>query len=442
MKKILDKFEFIDKKLVIKDKLFKVFEYDYIFFRIGLFFLPSAFPIAGFFIIFSLISQTLKRRDLILKDKFNKSLILISGLMIISCLFQNLFNVYIKDYEIKSYLTWIGLFNWIPFFWLFWSAQGFLKTKNDRDIVSILITLSTIPVIISGILQYYFNLVGPFRFLDGLIIWYQRPIDEISGLTGLFNHANYAGSWLTIILPLCIAQAFNNSDKFLKKNIFRIILVGIFLCIILTNSRNAWGSAILTIPLIFGIYSIKWFLPILLFISSIILVTTKNIFKGNIQEFFREILPNRIWLEFTNEGFSQLDVTRVEILNAALRVIINNPFFGTGAASFPIIYEYETGFWKGHSHNLITELSISYGLPTTIILLTFIGYILYNSFKKIFFKTNILNNDKAFFAATTVFVFSQLVDIQYFDGRISIVFWILLAGLKCIQDEHKLVPDQ
>ena len=426
---------------MIKDKLSTVFYYDYIFFRIGLFFLPSAFPIASLFIIIALISQTFKRRDSFLKDKFNKTLIFISVLMIISCLIQNLFNIYIKDYGIENYLTWIGLFNWIPFFWLFWSAQEFLKTKSDRNILSLILTLSTIPVILSGIAQNYFDLVGPFRFFNGLIIWYQRPIDEISGLTGLFNHANYAGSWLTLILPLCIAQSFNNTKKIFTKNFFRIILAGIFLCIVLTNSRNAWGSAILTIPLIFGIYSIKWFIPFITFISTIILVTTKNIFKGGIQDFLREILPDKIWLEFTNEGFSQLDATRFEILNAALRVIINNPFFGTGAASFPVIYEFETGFWKGHSHNLITELSISYGLPCTVILIILIGYILINSFKVLYIKEKSKINDKAFFVASTVFIFSQLVDIQYFDGRISIVFWLLLAGLKCILDENILISN-
>ena len=36
-----------------------------------------------------------------------------------------------------------------------------------------------------------------------------------------------------------------------------------------------------------------------------------------------------------------------------------------------------------------------------------------------------------------IFLISQLVDVQYFDGRISIIFWILLAGLKCIIDESK-----
>ena len=424
---------------MIKENLNKIFNKDFIFFRLGIFFIPSAIALAGFFIIISLISQTLKRRDEFLRDKINIALIFITFLMIISCIIQNLFNKYNTDYEIENYLTWIGLFNWIPFFWVFWSSQAFFKTKNDRENISLILIFSTIPVIISGILQYYFNFVGPFEFLNGLIIWYQRPIDEISGLTGLFNHANYAGAWLTIILPLCLSQSFNSSKKYLKKNVFKTILVAIILCIILTNSRNAWGSAILTLPLVFGISSIRWFLPLILSISTFILVVTNNIFKGSFQEFLRNNIPDKIWLEFTDLGFSGLNVTRLEILHSAFRVIINNPFFGTGAASFPIIYEFETGFWKGHSHNLFTELSISYGLPSTVILITFLGFILFTSFKNLYRKKENNIKDRAFFVAILVFLLSQLVDIQYFDGRISLVFWLLLAGLKSINDENKLI---
>jgi len=38
-----------------------------------------------------------------------------------------------------------------------------------------------------------------------------------------------------------------------------------------------------------------------------------------------------------------------------------------------------------------------------------------------------------------IFLLSQLIDIQYFDGRISLVFWLLLAGLKCNIDENKFI---
>ena len=199
---------------MIKDKLSQIFNKDYIFFRLVIFFIPSAFPIAGFLIIITLISQTIKRRHTFLNDKLNIFLIVISLLMLSSCIVQNLLNKYDTFLEIENYLTWVGLFNWIPFFWVFWSSQEFFKTKNDRNITSSILIFSTIPLIISGILQYYFDFVGPYKFLNGLIIWYQRPIDEISGLTGFFNHANYAGAWLVIILPfVVILSSTSNIDE-------------------------------------------------------------------------------------------------------------------------------------------------------------------------------------------------------------------------------------
>ena len=65
--------------------------------------------------------------------------------------------------------------------------------------------------------------------------------------------------------------------------------------------------------------------------------------------------------------------------------------------------------------------------------------LLYNSFKKIYHYPLKNINEKAYWAASFIFLISQLVDVQYFDGRISIVFWLLLAGLKTIIDEKKLI---
>ena len=412
---------------------------DKALFKIGIFLLPSAFALSTILIIPSLFIQGYKKRKSILKDRYNLILCSISILMILSCIAQNLFIKNNTGLVIEKYLTWIGLFNWIPFFWFFYTSQGFLKTKSDRISISYILTLGTIPVIISGIGQYFFNWIGPFKFLNGFIVWYQRPINEISGLTGLFNHANYAGSWLTIILPLCIAQIFNTSKNKFKSFLLSFILLGIIICIFLTNSRNAWGSSIFSIPLIFGISSLWWFLPFVFFITSIILITTQNIFKGELQEILKIIIPKKVWLEFTNEGFHGIDVTRLEILNAANKIILNNPLFGTGAGSFTLIYEFNTNIWKGHSHNIFVELAISYGLPSTILIIYFLCLIFIRSFKKLFKDPKTDMNDKSFWAAGFIFIISQMVDIQYFDGRISLVFWILIAGLKCAIEEKEKI---
>ena len=40
--------------------------------------------------------------------------------------------------------------------------------------------------------------------------------------------------------------------------------------------------------------------------------------------------------------------------------------------------------------------------------------------------------DQAWLLSFTLLVLMHLVDIQYFDGKISVLFWILLAGLRNI----------
>ncbi len=422
---------------------YKNFKFQYIFtkeiniFRTGLFFLPSAPSIASLFIIISLLINNFKRKASFFKDNSNFLIILITLLMLLSSLVQTFFIQNSYSEVLNKNSSWIGLFNWIPFFWIFCSSQEFFKSKEDRILSSLILCLSTIPVIFSGIGQTFFNWHGPLELLNGAIIWYQRPIDAISGLTAQFNHANYAGSWFTFILPLCIAQSFNQTSDKNKKYFLRFILAGIMSCIFLTNSRNAWGSSILSIPLVLGTSSLQWFLPSLLFTFTLILVTTQNLFQSGIQTLLREIIPNKVWQEFTYEGFKNLDATRLEILQEAFRVIINNPLFGTGAASFTIIYQLEKGFWKGHSHNILTELSISYGIPCTLILVYFISRILVKSFQYIYIKDNKNIFDRSIWTAVVVFLLSQQIDIQYFDGRISLLFWILLAALKCINNENK-----
>ena len=424
---------------------YKNFKFKYILtkeiniFRTGLFFLPSAPSIASLFIVISLLISSFKRKASWFKDNSNFLVILITFLMLLSSVVQIFFIKSSYSEVLNKNSSWIGLFNWIPFFWIFCSSQEFLKSKEDRICSSLILCLSTIPVIFSGIGQTFFNWHGPLKLLNGAIIWYQRPIDAISGLTAQFNHANYAGSWFTFILPLCIAQSFNQTSDKNKKYFLRFILVGIISCIFLTNSRNAWGSSILSIPLVLGTSSFQWFFPSILFIFTLILVTTQNFFESGIQNLLRNIIPNKVWQEFTYEGFKNLDVTRLEILQEAFRVIINNPLFGTGAASFTIIYQLEKGFWKGHSHNILTELSISYGIPCTVILVYFISRILVKSFHNIYIKDKKNIFDRSIWTAVIIFLLSQQIDIQYFDGRISLVFWILLAGLKCINDQNNSI---
>ena len=102
--------------------------------------------------------------------------------------------------------------------------------------------------------------------------------------------------------------------------------------------------------------------------------------------------------------------------------------------------EIQENIWKGHSHNLILELAVSYGIPSAIMLFITILILLVISGKILFKKSKdqkYLNlYDRAIWASIFFFLVSQTVDVQYFDGKISIFIGILFAGLKCIHDEQ------
>ena len=190
------------------------------------------------------------------------------------------------------------------------------------------------------------------------------------GLTGPFNNQNYAGAWLTIIWPFSIAFAIEKTRSFVKKSNAIFFLLTIGLAAILTNSRNAWGSIVLALPLVLSISSLYWLLPVIFLLSLGLTISSNDFFTGDLQEKFRSIIPNKIWMEFTQK----VDITRLDIFIRSLKISLLEPIFGLGGASFPVVYEIQNNIWKGHP-NLLLELAISYGYPTTILLFSiFIFY--------------------------------------------------------------------
>ena len=130
------------------------------------------------------------------------------------------------------------------------------------------------------------------------------------------------------------------------------------------------------------------------------------------------------------------NLSRFSIWGKAINLILDKPFFGWGAASFPVLYFAQYGEWIWHPHNLFLELSISYGLITSLLVFIFIGILLFKSFRNIYKSNN--SFEKAWFTSIVVFLIHHSFDVVYFDARISTIFWILLAGLKGISNQQKI----
>ena len=235
-----------------------------ILFYIGLFLLPSAFTISAIFFLISLIISTLKFKKNYLNDFWNIPFLLSGFLLILSSLVHTFFNKHLLTYDLNSSLTWIGLGNWLPFFWCFWGFQPYLDTPQKRKNCGLILIAGSFPIIISGLGQSFFNWDGPFQTLYGLIIWYQRPIDNIFGLTGLFNNPNYAGSWLNSIWPFCLASLITLKKDNFKKASNYFFTFGICLATVLTNSRAAWIGIFLSSTLIYGKKRLKYVMSLIL----------------------------------------------------------------------------------------------------------------------------------------------------------------------------------
>tara|TARA_Y100001978_G_C23702861_1_gene442404 strand:+ start:147 stop:1445 length:1299 start_codon:yes stop_codon:yes gene_type:complete len=406
-------------------------------FRIGILTLPSAFFVSVIILLSSLIIGFLIHENKFYRDKWNYPFVFLSILMPIICLLQQL-NFATQNQlmgEWNPSLSWIGLFNWLPFFFIFWGFQPYLSTPERRKIAAKFFIFGTIPVLVSGIGQYLFNWHGPLETLYGLIIWYQRPISIDGGLTALFNNQNYAGAWFNIVWPFCIASFVEVTHNKLKASISLLIAISISVCIVLTNSRNAWGGLVLTLPLVLGTSAIYWFVIIGLLLFAILVASSSSEIFFNFRNYFESIIPEKILSEFNQSNFLDRE-TRLKIWLYGLKMAFNKPLLGWGAAIFPILYFSEFEKMIIHSHNLFIELSVSYGLIVSLVLLVTILVLIVLSYKKLNIQKSysLVNSslyfEKAWWASFIVLFFSQLIDVQYFDGRISISYWILLSGLR------------
>ena len=414
----------------------------YLAFLIGIFLLPTALGISIIFFIISLVISFLKPINFF-KDKWNYPFLLSGFLMFISTIMHFKIPQEYKSFELDPNLSFLGLINWIPFFLCFWGFQKYLNTPEKRILTAKILISGSIPVIFSGVLQLL-NINGPFQLLNGFIIWFQKPLSEVGSISGLFNNQNYAGLWMVMVWPFCLFELKEKHKNRRNKYLTKFIALTFIVFISLTDSRNALLGLIISSPIVLGTASLIWYLPTIIILISLLGIAVIPIFPTDLQIIVKSIIPSRLYTLFSEIGFENLATyPRISKWTAAIGLIIKKPIFGWGAASFPILYKAQSGEWFGHAHNLPIELALSYGILTSLIIFSTVTLLLILSFKKInhLFNSNKFNRirifQKAWCASTLIFLLSHLFDIQYFDARISIFSWILLAGLRAFIMEEK-----
>ena len=420
---------------------------EYIFlgqicFLIGISLLPSALPISVFFLLISIFISLFKNANRFLEDKWNICLLILSLIMIISYIFKVLT---IDNEEIVHLIkgSWIDLFNWLPLFLTFYTFQSYLANSKQRILFCKALLIGSIPVIFSCITQNWLNWYGPFTTFFGLITWFQKPFENPeSGITGLFNNPNYTSYWLATILPFACFILIRNKSKKYKFLIYLLNSFLIFYLLILTSSRNGLFSISISTLLVFSSKLI--FSLISIAFSALILI---NLFKSLLPLHIIEIIETLIPTKLLTKTFSISELNlhylhRFDTYKKTILFILQKPFFGWGASTFTIMYFLKSKIsLTTHTHNIFLEVAYNYGVFASVIFTIFVLKLLYESYKiiKVNNKIGIDSINKFWITSAFCSIIFHLNDMPYYDGKINLLFWILLSGLKCIIDEDRKI---
>lgn len=392
-------------------------------FQLGLLLLPSSALLAGAVLVVAMVLGSIGRRPW-WHDSNNLLLLLVTAFMLAGCFRAE-----------RTSLAWAGLANWLPFFWGFWGFQPYVSTVASRRKAAQWLVAGTVPVILTGLGQMWGAWKGPWQLLGGLIIWHLSPGGEPEGrLSGLFDYANIAGSWLALVWPLSLACLLRQGAPRWQRALTLLIAVGVVVSLLLTDSRNAWGALLLAAPLVAGPASWLWLLPLLLLALTPLLLATLPGVPLALQDAGRALVPEGIWsrLSDVKHAADRLPAsTRLSQWGAALGLIRERPWLGWGAAAFTVLYPQRTGQWHGHPHNLPIELAVSFGIPVAVLLVGFVIGLLARSASRGMIGSALF--ERAWWAAALILLSLHATDIPLYDSRINIAGWILLAGSSCRQ---------
>lgn len=392
----------------------------WVLFQLGLFLLPSSALLASLLLFPALLVGSVRGDGPFWADPWNAPLLFASAAMLLGC-----FGAY------SGSLAWAGLANWLPFFWGFWGFQPFVAEARARRRAALCLVAGTVPVLVTGLGQLWWGWQGPWQVFGGLIIWFVTPGGEPSGrLSGLFDYANIAGAWLAMVWPFALAALVQPGLSLRRRAVVLVLAAAQVAALLLTESRNAWGALVLAVPVVLGPLSWPWLLPLLLLALLPVLLAVLPGVPLVLQQPARVLVPDGIWSRLSDSRYGAeraLASTRLSQWGVALQLIGQRPWLGWGAAAFSVLYPLRTGKWHGHAHNLPLELAVSHGLPVALAVIGLVLALLITSLRLglrgLF--------ERAWWAAVLILVVLHGTDMPFFDSRLNIAGWILLAGLRC-----------
>ena len=317
-----------------------------------------------------------------------------------------------------------GIFNWLPFFWLFWSLSIYLRDKNNIRCVAMSLVYGTIPVLIIGFSQLIFRFDESLRIFGSFIVWHVLDNGEF---TGVFYNRNICAAWLAVSFPFFVAaigSQIHSKEDISKKVVASLALFSVTLAIVLTNSRNAVGSLILgSSGMISDIFLARHSIGGVKFSRlSIALFAFPVVFSFCICLGLVDPVLDALGRFFADEN-------RLEIWRFGVLIASSNFLVGSGPGGFTgyvsLLSPFDKSFY--HVHSLPLDLWVSYGFFALAVFLVYVFYWLFAAVRSGMLQESLFS--KAWIIAFVLLVIIHATDLPYLDARINLVGWILFAGI-------------
>lgn len=359
---------------------------------------------------------------------------LLTGLLILSAI--------MADSSADAYL---GLFNFLLFFFGFAGLSALIQAPAQLGRLAWLLVIPSVPVCLIGLGQMMLGWWGFRQVLNiqvGWIVvqWLIDPNGTPPGrMSANFFYANVLANYLviTFVLTLGLAIAAIQSHRSREKWFLLVTLLLNGVSLILTNSRNGWAIAAAAC-LVFAVY-LGWRWLVVGVGGLISLILGAAFAPPPLQDGLRIIVPKFFWARLTDQMFPNRPVPTLRSTQwqFAWHLTQERPWLGWGLRNFRLLYLQETGFVLGHPHNFPLMMLCETGIPATLLLFGLVGWMVTQGvlvLKTHANKVEVLSPQNLLLLFTFITAFMSnlvfnLFDVTFFDARLNLIGWLLLAGI-------------
>lgn len=348
-----------------------------------------------------------------------------------------------------------GLGNFLPCFLLFAAFPLFFNQFSRLYQLAWWLVLTSIPLCFLGFMQLWVGWETPLflRSIGIKLIAYGNPDGRMSSL---LMYANTLAFYLIITLTLSLGlwiDTFRHWQRQQQPRIsYQLIILTLAVLsngigLILTNSRSAWGLALLGL-MAFAVY-LRWYWVIggVLIAMGTVVWAAWGPFG---QDLMRQIVPSYFWARLTDDLYDDRYVTalRTTQWGVAWEMTLQRPWLGWGLRNFTPVYQQAMNVWMGHPHNLFIMLFAEIGIPGTLLFSGIVGAILFQAIRLLRHlsyeqtlaaqsQDQLLYHQQqsqvlllfTYLVAFSLCIIFNLFDVSIFDLRINLTGWIILSAI-------------